>query len=197
MSDELIIRSAGLVTDIDEKLRLIDLIAVPYDEEAEIVWRGEPWREVFDRSAFNGIEDHAGRVLVNREHVRGDTVGKVVAFTTDHPAGLLAHVKIAKTPRGDDTLGLAEEGMISASVGYRVKQPSDVQFNRRTRVRRVMRAFMDHLSMVEDPAYRGAQVLAVRDADPAVEVTSPLQATPLLDAILDDELFEWAATRIR
>ena len=41
-------------------------------------WRGEMWRESFERGAFDGIEDHAGRVRVNREHVKGDTVGKVV-----------------------------------------------------------------------------------------------------------------------
>jgi HK97 family phage prohead protease len=196
MSDELILRSST-IADVDTKLRLVDLIAVPYDEETDVIWRGEDWRESFDRSAFTGIEDHAGRVRVNREHVKGDTVGKVVSLTPGDPVGLRTVVKVAKSARGDDTLALAEEDMIGASVGYRVRQPSDVQFNRRTRVRRVMRAFLDHLAMVESPAYAGAQVLAVRDGDTPVEVTSPLQATPMLDAILDDELFEWAATRIR
>lgn len=197
MPDELLIRSATALTDVDTKLRLVDLIAVPYNEEAEVVWRGEPWRETFDRAAFRGIEDSAGRVRVNREHTKGDTVGKVVAFTPDNPAGLVARIKIAQTPRGDDTLALAEEGMIGASVGYRIRQPSDVQLNPRTRMRRVMRAFMDHLSMVESPAYQGAQVLAVRDADPAVEIVSPLPATPNLDLFRDDEIFAWAAQRFQ
>lgn len=195
MSDELIVRSST-VTDVDTRLRLVDLIAVPYDEEIDIMWRGEEWRESFARSAFDGIEDHAGRVRVNREHVKGDTVGKVVSFTTDDPIGLLARVKIAQTPRGDDTLALAEENMIGASVGYMVKQPADVQLNRRTRTRRVLRAFLDHLSMVESPAYVGANVLAVRDMDPVLEVLSPLPATPALEALQDDELLAWAANRL-
>jgi HK97 family phage prohead protease len=195
MSDELILRSST-IADVDTKLRLVDLIAVPYDEETDVIWRGEDWRESFDRSAFAGIEDHAGRVRVNREHMKGDTVGKVVRFTTDDPVGLLARVKIAPTLRGDDTLALAEEQMIGASVGYRVRQPSDVQFNRRTRVRRVMKAFLDHLAMVESPAYAGAQILAVRDDDTAYEVLSPLQATPVLDSLRDDPIFEWAASRL-
>jgi HK97 family phage prohead protease len=196
MSDELIIRSST-VTDIDAKLRLVDLIAVPYDEETDVVWRGEDWREVFDRSAFDGIDRHAGRIRVNREHVKGDTVGRVVKFTTDDPVGLLARVKIAPTLRGDDTLALAEDEMIGASVGYFVKKPSDVRFNRTTRVRRVMKAFMDHLAMVESPAYAGAQVLAVRDSDTPGEVLSPLEATPTLDALRDDPIWEWAATRLK
>jgi HK97 family phage prohead protease len=196
MSDELLIRSSSTITDVDQKLRLIDLIAVPYDEEADVVWRGEDWRESFDRSAFTGIEDHAGRVRVNREHVKGDTVGKVVSLNPSDPVGLRAVVKIAKSARGDDTLALADEDMIGASIGYRVRQPSDVQFNRRTRVRRVMRSFLDHLAMVESPAYVGAQVLAVRDADTAYEVLSPLQATPVLDSLRDDPIFEWAASRL-
>src|SRR5688572_6910323 len=115
VSDEIILRNSTL-TDVDTKLRLIDLIAVPYDEETEVIWRGEVWNEVFDRSSFTGIEDHAGRVRVNREHVRGDTVGKVVSFDSTDEKGLIARVKIAQTLRGDETLALAEEDMISASV---------------------------------------------------------------------------------
>jgi len=65
--------------DVDKKLRLVDLIAVPWNEETDkVLWRGEPWREIIDRHAFDGIETHAGRIQVNREHVKGDTVGKVV-----------------------------------------------------------------------------------------------------------------------
>jgi hypothetical protein len=194
MPDELLVRSST-VTDVDTKLRLVDLIAVPYDEEGDVMWRGEVWRESFDRSAFAGIEDHAGRVLVNREHVKGDTVGKVVRFTSDDPVGLLTRVKVAQTLRGDETLALAEENMIGASVGYFVQQPSDVHLVRRTRMRRVMRAFLDHLAMVESPTWQGAQVLAVRDAAPPPDVPS-MQATPTLDALRDDPIFGWATERL-
>jgi HK97 family phage prohead protease len=196
VSEEIILRNSTL-TDVDTKQRLIDLIAVPYEQETDVLWRGELWREVFDRAAFTGIEDHAGRVRVNREHVRGDTVGKVVAFDASHPDGLLARVKIAQTSRGDETLALAEEDMISASVGYRVKTPSDVALNRRTKVRRVLKGFLDHLAMVESPAYVGAQVLAVREESSGLTVAeSPLPPTPMLDELRDDPVFTWAASRI-
>jgi HK97 family phage prohead protease len=196
VSEEIILRNSTL-TDVDHKQRLIDLIAVPYDQETEVLWRGELWNEVFDRGAFTGIEDHAGRVRVNREHVVGDTVGKVVAFDSSHPDGLMARVKIAQTPRGDETLALAEEDMISASVGYRVKNPSDVSLNKRTRVRRVLKGFLDHLAMVEAPAYVGAGVLAVREESSGLAVAeSPLPPTPMLDELRDDEAFQWAAERL-
>src|SRR5262245_57116837 len=75
---------SSTVSDIDVKQRLIDIIAVPYDQEGISVYRGHVWHESFDRHAFDGIEAHAGRVQVNREHVKGDTVGRVVAADPSH-----------------------------------------------------------------------------------------------------------------
>ncbi|HEY3484791.1 MAG TPA: HK97 family phage prohead protease [Ilumatobacteraceae bacterium] len=193
---EIILRSSTL-DSVDIKQRLIDLVAVPWDEEADVPWRGEIWHEVFRRGAFNGIEDHAGRIRVNREHVRGDTVGKVVALDANGDRGLLARVKVAQTPRGDETLQLADEDMISASVGYFVKEPSDVRMNKRTKMREVLRAFIDHLGMVESPAYAGAQVLAVREAQSGLAVVeTPLPETPAIDDVMNDPLFAWAAERL-
>jgi HK97 family phage prohead protease len=188
---------SSTITDVDTRQRLIDLVAVPWEEEGEVMWRGESWREVFVRGAFDGIEDHAGRVPVNHEHVRGQTVGKVVNFTNGDQ-GLLGRVKVGKTPLGDDILNLAEEDMVSASVGFRIEKPSDVQINRRTRLRRVMRAFVDHLAMTESPVYAGARVLAVRAEPSGLEVVEqePLPSTPALDEIRDDEVFAWARRRL-
>ena len=190
---EMFLRNSTLA-DVDTKLRIIDLIAVPWDEEAEVPWKGEWWRESFQRGAFDGIEAHAGRVRVNREHVAGDTVGKVVGFEPSHKVGLWTRTKIASTLRGDETLALAEEDMISASVGYRIEKHADVEVNKRTMTRRVIRAFLDHLSMVEAPAYKGAQVLAVR-AEGVEVVEAPLPDTPLLDDVMNDDVFQWARQR--
>jgi HK97 family phage prohead protease len=188
---------SSTITDVDTKQRLIDLVAVPWEEEGEVFWRGESWREVFVRGAFDGIENHAGRVPVNHEHVRGQTIGKVVRFA-NADAGLLGTVKVGKTPLGDDMLNLADEDMVSASVGFRVGKPSDVQINRRTRLRRVMRAFVDHLAMTESPVYAGARVLAVRAEPSGLQVVEqePLPSTPALDEIRDDEVFAWARRRL-
>lgn len=187
--------SAVLAGDVDFKQRVIEIIAVPWGQEAEVHWRGEQWREVFERGAFDGIEDHAGRVPVNREHTRGDTVGKVVSLDPYDDRGLIASVKVARTLRGDETLQLAAEGMIGASVGYFVKRGSDVLLNRSAMLRRVKRAFLDHLSMVEAPAYAGAVPVAVREGSLADVAGEPLR-TPVLDTFANDDVFSWAAGRV-
>ena len=185
--------------DVNVKKRLVDLIAVPWNEETEkALWRGEIWHESFDRHAFDGIQDHAGRVAVNREHVKGDTVGRAVQFDPSHPDGLFSRLKIAATPRGDESLALAEEGMIFPSVGYRVKNFSDMRIDKRTKTRRILRAFLDHLAFVEDPAYAGAEVLAVRAGPSGLTVMehSPLPETPALDEAMNDDVLAWAASRL-
>lgn len=186
------IRSAVEVSAVDVRERLIDVIAAPYEQLASVMVRGEPWREQFLRGAWDGIENRAGKVRVNREHMVGDTVGKVVYFDPNHRDGLLARVKIAKTPRGDDTLELADDDMLSASVGYGAK-PSDVTHDRRNGIRSVKRAILHHLAMVEDPAYEGARVLEVRDG---VSLLQPAElapkVTPLLDGLMSDPVIRKA-----
>jgi HK97 family phage prohead protease len=171
MLDETFLRNDSVVAEIDTKQRLIDLIAVPWDQEAEVDWRGDIWHEVFRRGAFDGLEDHVGRVRVNREHVKGDTVGKLVFADPRADAGLITRVKVGNTQRGDDTLALAEEDMLSPSVGYRIRNAEDIRLTHRSRMREVLRAFLDHLSLVESPAYAGAQVLAVREEQQSTEVS--------------------------
>jgi hypothetical protein len=94
-------------------------------------------------------------------------------------------------------LELAADDMVSASLGYYVKSPSDVSLNRRTLVRRVCRAFLDHLAMVESPAYVGARVLAVReDQSGLAAAEEPLYAAPALDDAMNNPTFQWAASRV-
>lgn len=196
MNEEILTRSDATVADVDVKQRLIDVIAVPWEQETEVVWRGEVWKEVFSRGAFDGLEHSAGRVRVNREHVKGDTVGKVVSADPHDPRGLILRTKIAKTLRGDETLALAEEDMISGSVGYFAKQPSDVHLDKRIKLRRVNRGFLEHFSFVESPAYTGAQVLAVREGPQRLPAEGALISTPNLDEALEDDVIAWARKRL-
>lgn len=190
--------SPAVLEDVNFRDRIIDVIAVPWDEEAEIVWRGEPWKEVFDRGALNEAAQQRARIPVNRQHNRADTVGRIVRLDpTGHQRGALASVKIARTERGDETLQLASEGMLGASVGYFLRKMSDVLVLRRSMTRRVQRAFLDHLSMVEDPAYKGAETVAVHDLwtpHPAAG-EQPLR-TPGLDEYLADDVLSWARQRL-
>lgn len=178
------------VAGVNFKKRIIDLIAVPYDEEAPVEYRGELWNERFLRGAFEGIETRTNPVRANRDHDRGRTVGKVAAFHPSRTEGLVSEVRIAKTLLGDETLALADEDCLGASVGFAVRG-SDQELNRRTRARIIKRAFVDHLAFVPDPAYAGAGVLAVRSAAEApLAADLPKLVTPNLD-----ELLAWQRSR--
>lgn len=180
-------RSAA-ITDIKFAQRLIEVIAVPYEQEAVIEYRGELWRESFMRGSFDGIETRANRVRVNREHDESKTFGKVVTFHPSRQEGLVAEVQVASTPGGDEVLELANNDMVSASVAYGVRN-SDQELNRP--YRRIKRAFLRHLSFVEVPAYEGAGVLSVRGQE-SVGLASELP--PLVTPKID-EVITWLRSR--
>ncbi len=162
--------------------RIVSVIVVPYEEPALVPYAGEVWEEVFSRGAFANL-DLQRTVRVNRGHDTSRTVGKVVRFDLTDPRGLDADIRIAATPLGDETLALADEDMLSASVGFGVNPHTGLILNRAARTRRIIEAVVDHIALVESPAYAGAKVLAVRSA------------TPNLDAVTRDPLLAWAEQR--
>lgn len=189
-AEPILFRSSSVV-DVNHSQRIIEFVAAPYDEEAVVLWRGEPWREVFMRGAWDGIEKRPNRVRVNREHDKTRTVGKIVNFWPSRTEGLVGAARISQTLLGDETLQLAADQVLGASVGY-VARPRDVELNKRSQpgLRQVKRAFMDHVSLVSDPTWESAEVLAVRSLSaPAVDL-APLRETPALD-----ELRNWLQTR--
>lgn len=175
--------------------RIITVVAVPYEQPALVEYRSEMWNELFERGAFDNVVGAPHRVRVNRDHDKQRTVGKCMQFWADRQEGLVAEVRIAKTPLGDETLALAEDDCLSASVGFGVL-PTDQILDRATRTRRIKNAYLDHLSFVESPAYAGAQVLSVRDnlGGDAAKL-EPLQ-TPILDRFIGDDVFRWASERL-
>lgn len=181
------------VANIDYQQRVITVIAAPYGESAPVLLRGDVWTEVFERGAFDTVVDRPNRVRVNRGHDKNRTVGKVVQFRSAE-AGLIADVRIAKTLLGDETLALASDDMLSASVGF-AAMPSWMKIDHRNRTRRIHRAHLDHLSFVESPAYEGAEVLEVRGhmSEAAIEAAA---RTPLLDQFTEDEILRWASERL-
>lgn len=168
--------------------RMVEVIAVPYEQEAIIEYRGEAWRESFLRGAFDGIETRAGRVRVNREHDESKTFGKVVTFHPSRQEGLVAEVQVAKTPLGDEVLELVSNDMLGASGAYGVRN-SDQILNRP--YRQIKRAFLRHLSFVEVPAYEGAGVLSVRGQDSIVNASE----LPPIDTPKIDEVLAWLKSR--
>jgi HK97 family phage prohead protease len=165
--------------------RTIELIVVPYDEVAVVEYRGELWNETFCRGAYDGIEKRPGRVRGNRDHDDRRLVGKAVRFFPSRNEGLVAEVRISRTPLGDETLALADDDVLGVSAGFAARA-RDQEFERRTMTRRIKRAFLDHIAFVPDPAYAGAGVLAVRSSGSQQTTAAdlPKLVTPDLDELL-------------
>jgi phage head maturation protease len=192
---------SATVEDVSFPERMIEVLAAPYGQEAIVEYRGQLWRETIERGAFDGIEKRPEKfhVKVFRDHEdgphlrgtgRSGLIGKVVSFSPEPPEGLLARAKIAKTPLGDDTLTLAQEGVLGVSVGFGVRG-SDQVLNQPPGTRRIRRAFVDHLAFPDNGAYEGAQVIDVRSRQRQVEDLPKLE-TPHLD-----EVVAWMESRRR
>jgi phage head maturation protease len=81
---------------------------------------------------------------------------------------------MARTPLGEETLQLADEGILDASAGF-LPMPGGMQWRNQDEVR-LTKVWLGHIAMTPDPAYEGARVLAVRSA-------APTSATPGLDQL--------------
>ena len=125
--------------------------------------------------AFVGVHGH---VTVNRAHDLESPLGKVAAFHPGDPRGLRTELRISDTRDGNDVLALADDGLLSASIGFR-PLPGGEEWNHDRTAVKVTRAQLVHIALTGDPAYPGAKVLAVRTAD-APNVGT---ATPNLDRL--------------
>jgi HK97 family phage prohead protease len=163
--------------------RVIELVAMPYEQETVVIHQGRAITEVCERGAFDGIERRANRVPVNRDHDRTRPVGRALALHPSHEVGLVAELRISQTPLGDETLELAADGAVAGSAAFRPFVDGE-RWSRDRRSRRLTRCWLGHIGLVSEPAYEGAGVLAVRaDTEPA-----PTSATPILDRILAERI---------
>lgn len=201
----------GSVGSVDFKQRVVTVVAVPYEQAAKVPFQGDVWDEVFQRGAFDNISTSPHRVRANRNHNKSQTVGKVVAFYPDRVEGLIADIRIAKTPLGDETLALAADDCLSSSIGF-AALPQWQKLDRRNKIRRIENAYLDHISFVESPAYENADVIAVRETmnknlrnnPQLVELLVQLLAesapekkpSPTFDQYTDDPMFRWADERL-
>jgi phage head maturation protease len=180
---ELEVRHSAQPVAVDFPARTITVVAMPYDEETAVEYHGRIIVEVCDPAAFSGIEMRSGRVKANRDHDLSRTMGKAVAWHTSRTDGLVADVKVSPTPLGDETLTLADDGVLDVSAGFRVNRGGE-RWEGRSK-RRLLNLWMDHLAFVPDPAYEGAKVLAVRSSSAGVALPPAVApvATPNLDAV--------------
>lgn len=174
------------VTGVNFAQRIVEVVVVPYEETALVEYRGELWNEMFLRGAFDGIEKRPNRVRANRDHDDKRLVGKAVKFFPSRQEGLVAEVRVSQTPLGDETLALANDDVLSVSVGFAARG-RDQEFERRTMTRRIKKAFADHIAFTPTQAYAGASVLAVRSG---LQVPTAAEL-PMLETPGLDELRAW------
>lgn len=160
--------------------RVIELVAMPYDVDAYAVVRGRGIIESCAPGAFDGCERRANRVKANRDHDPTRTVGRAVALHPSRTEGLVTELRIAQTSLGDETLALADDQSLEASVGFAVMPGGETWLEQRSR-RRLTRCFLDHIALVPEGAYE-TRVLAVRGGAP-VEAETRVP-TPNLDEVL-------------
>lgn len=174
---EIEIRSATL-TGVSFPQRTIELVVMPYEQETVVEHQGRMVREIISQGAFKGIQRR--KIKANRDHDITKVVGHCTSLQPNRADGLVAEVKIADTLLGDETLTLANDGILDASAGF-MPMAGGEQWEGRNR-RRITRAWLGHVAFVPEPAYEGARVLAVRSADPNTPA-GIVVATPNLDLV--------------
>jgi HK97 family phage prohead protease len=173
------IRKAGEVTDVNFPDRTIEMIVMPYDEPTFVEFRGRMVREIVAPGSFDGIQRRPNRVRVNyhhQDHELRHLLGNAITFHPSRKEGLVSVVRIRKGEYGDMALAAADEGDVGASAGFGVMKGGESWPDRGTR--RLTRLWLDHIALTPTPAYQGAHVLAVRQADPAPAEVEERPPTP-------------------
>jgi uncharacterized protein len=135
---------------------------LPWNVEAQVADRGRLVVETFERGALAGNDP--GRVPLMARHPRDPEtlpIGRTVELEERTDAAWGAWL-VSRTALGDEVLELARDGVpLGLSVGF-VEMPGGSRWSAdRRRVTRT-RAALDHIAVVRQPAYRGAEVVGVR-----------------------------------
>lgn len=159
-----------------EDKHYIEGICVPWETRTDRV----EVPEMFERGAFADLVSSGARVkLIDYNH---DDKRIPVGYSTmieDRDAGLWARFKINDTPEGDSAIRNTREQVYEGlSIGFLARGERTVNG-----VRHVTSARLHHVSLVEDPAYKEAKILAVRSAHDAqdAELRRLIQSAPVLD----------------
>ena len=157
----------------DGDARVLFGALLPWGTEAQVQDRGRLVVESFQRGALEGTDP--GRVPLTARHPRdGETlpIGVTVELR-DETDALHGAWRVSATTLGDEVLELARDGVpLGLSVGF-IEVPGGSRWLTRDRVVRT-RAALDHVAVVRQPAYRGAEVVGVRGARGGPAVGVPL-----------------------
>jgi HK97 family phage prohead protease len=148
--------------DAAVKGRTLVLACVPFDTPTWVADGGDPYREEFAPGAFDHVD--ATRTQLRYRHSADllDRLGSGLSLREDG-GWLIGEFRVAGGARGDHLIDLVRDGELQGvSIGFdpgvdEQRSTPDGQVVRRVRVKR-----MPEVSLVDQPAYQDAGVLAVR-----------------------------------
>lgn len=169
--------------------RTVDLRIVPYGEIAVSndggggLARGVAYEEEFVAGVFSHQLKAANRVLANFEHQPG--IGGVVGhgiLLREEADGFYGSFRLHETSDGDKALMLVKEGVLD---GVSLEFAPVRSIRSAAGVVRRLKAHLDSVALVRNPAYKSAKVLAVREEILLDEALLPLEPDPEMLARLE------------
>lgn len=125
------------------------------------------WEQIAPGAFTHTIEHDFDQIRLTDLHVKGahkthQPMGKPISFD-DQPDALYGTFQLANTTRARDTKALYDTGVVTGlSVGYDI-QHTRTRAYRNGQLSTTTQATLDHIAFVAKPAYKDAQVLAIRN----------------------------------
>lgn len=164
------------IREVNAERREISGIAVPWGQVAKI----GSYSESFERGAVQDSDD----ALLFWRHM--EPIGKIVK-AKDTDEGWAITARISETERGNEAYTLARDGVVKKfSIGFEPKEHRDevAEDGSVTRVRTKVR--VGEVSLVPFPAYEGADVSQVREAEKKKEGVSAMETATVTVADLTE-----------
>ena len=147
----------------DDEERIVEGIAVPYNVETNV-------GSYVERFAPNSISDDVSEVKLKFGH-EGLPIGKVIEGRNSEE-GFVIRAKISETSQGNDVYTLIRDGVLNKfSVGF---IPVESERDGDTVVRNLVS--LKEVSVVEQPAYSDAKILAFREENLNTKEVPPMES---------------------
>lgn len=149
-------------------------ICVPYNVETR---KAGARPERFVPGAFAGIPSDAKVRLIDENHAGQRRPAGVATHLEERAAGLFGRFRFYNTPTGREAFEEVREGTYGGlSIGFVAHADRVVEG-----VREVIKAKLHHVSLVDEPAYAQAKVLAVRAAADGEDPYEIFRQAPEID----------------
>jgi HK97 family phage prohead protease len=145
--------------DADDGAHELDGVCVPYGVETR---KAGPRPERFAAHAFAGVGAQTKIRLVDENHAwKGRRPVGVAKALNDESHGLVGRFRFYDTPEGRSAFENVRAGTYGGlSIGFVAVREAIV-----AGVREITEATLHHVSLVDEPAYDDAQIIAVRGAE--------------------------------